>query len=339
MDAISSHSGGPQPDLPTAVATGSAPSWDDLQLAHASLPEIDLDAVDCSLVFLARHLRLPLLVDATSAGANASLLHRLARAAQQGGAALAIMLEPRPSAEDGEGSALTAARDVAPGAILIGAIEASQLLQAQGEFQPNLAAAQAEMRAAGAAALAVQLDYLQVAARSGGTLRAHGLAGAATALSDSLGLPLIVRAGDGGLTREEAQRLKDCGVAGLDAGGRDRSSLAGGAPAFQSWGVPAAASVLNAAATGLPVIAGCGVRHGLDAAKAIAAGATLVAVGEPLLQAAREGGEAASGWIEQFEAELRAAMFLTGSRTLPDLRRQRPVILGATLEWLKQQDT
>jgi isopentenyl-diphosphate Delta-isomerase len=106
--------------------------------------------------------------------------------------------------------------------------------------------------------------------------------------------------------------------------------------AFRDWGIPTAVSVVQACRAGLPVVATGGIRGGLDAARAIALGASAVGVARPLLLAALDGYDAVAAWIEQFVAELRTAMFLTGSTNLTALQRQSPVILGETASWLDQ---
>src|SRR5258708_14539769 len=105
---------------------------------------------------------------------------------------------------------------------------------------------------------------------------------------------------------------------------------------FRDWGVPTAVAVVGAAATGLPVIATGGVRSGLDAAKALALGATVVGVGRPLLQAALEGAAAVDEWVRQFALELRTATFLSGVTRSRDLSKRRPAITGATPDWITQ---
>ena len=85
-----------------------------------------------------------------------------------------------------------------------------------------------------------------------------------------------------------------------------------------------------------PVVATGGVRSGLDAAKALALGATLVGVGRPLLQAALRGEEAVDQWIAEFELELRTAVFLSGARRVGELRRAAIVITGASKQWIDQ---
>ena len=105
---------------------------------------------------------------------------------------------------------------------------------------------------------------------------------------------------------------------------------------FRDWGVPTAVAIVGAAATGLPVIATGGVRSGLDAAKALALGATVVGVGRPLLQAALKGEAAVLDWIAAFELELRTAIFLSGVHRAADLPRAGVVITGRSLAWLEQ---
>jgi isopentenyl-diphosphate delta-isomerase len=61
-----------------------------------------------------------------------------------------------------------------------------------------------------------------------------------------------------------------------------------------------------------------------------------VGVARPLLLAALDGYDAVAAWVEQFTAELRTAMFLTGSAVLADLRLRPPVVLGETAQWLRQ---
>jgi isopentenyl-diphosphate delta-isomerase len=78
------------------------------------------------------------------------------------------------------------------------------------------------------------------------------------------------------------------------------------------------------------------VRSGLDAAKALALGATVVGVGRPLLQAALEGAAAVDEWVRQFALELRTAAFLSGVTRSRDLSKRRPVITGDTRDWIAQ---
>jgi isopentenyl-diphosphate delta-isomerase len=103
---------------------------------------------------------------------------------------------------------------------------------------------------------------------------------------------------------------------------------------FRDWGIPTPVSVIEAGVAGLPLIATGGVRSGLDAARAIALGATLVGVGYPLLKAASEGDESVHAFLERFLTELRVAMQLTGAATLMALRQVPVIVSGETRSWL-----
>jgi hypothetical protein len=70
------------------------------------------------------------------------------------------------------------------------------------------------------------------------------------------------------------------------------------------------------------LLASGGLRTGLDAAKALALGARLAGMALPFIRRVTAGGaEAVVRAIREQEQVLRAAMVITGSRTLADLRR------------------
>jgi len=105
---------------------------------------------------------------------------------------------------------------------------------------------------------------------------------------------------------------------------------------YRDWGIPTPIAVIEAGqgAPDLPIIATGGVRSGLDAARALALGATLVGMGFPFLQAASRGETALRDFLEQFLAELSVAMQLSGASSVGQLRQVPVVVMGACREWL-----
>jgi isopentenyl-diphosphate Delta-isomerase len=243
-------------------------------------------------------------------------------------------------------------RDQAPTALLIGNIGAPQLI-AQGETPPlSLEEVSSAIDMIRADALAIHLNFLQESVQPEGERQARGCASAIRRVVEYASVPLIAKETGAGLSHATALRLKGLGVAALDVGGVGGTSFAAveglraeaqGAAAsqrlgevFRDWGIPTSVSVVGVRSTNLPVIATGGIRSGLDAAKALALGASLVGVARPLLKAALEGDQAVDLWIDQFLHELRTVLFLTGSADLAALREKPRVVMGTTRAWIDQ---
>jgi isopentenyl-diphosphate delta-isomerase len=73
------------------------------------------------------------------------------------------------------------------------------------------------------------------------------------------------------------------------------------------------------------VIASGGLRNGIEIAKALALGADAAAAALPLLRAAERSLDDAIEAIRRLVEELRTAMFVTGCRTVRELRTRRLV--------------
>ena len=108
--------------------------------------------------------------------------------------------------------------------------------------------------------------------------------------------------------------------------------------AFWEWGIPTAVSVAWVHRHGFEtVFATGGIRHGLDIARAIALGASAGGIARAALQALESGGPSgARTFFDAIEAELRAALLLTGSANLAALRMAPRVVVGELKDWLAQ---
>jgi isopentenyl-diphosphate delta-isomerase len=86
------------------------------------------------------------------------------------------------------------------------------------------------------------------------------------------------------------------------------------------------------------VFATGGLHTGLDIAKAIALGASAGGIARAALQALEHGGPSgARRFFDGVEAELRAALLLTGSKDIPALRLAPRIITGELKDWLAHQ--
>lgn len=334
------------------VASVLSAGWRDIHFLHQSLPEIDRDDVDLSTSFLGRRFRCPLVISALTGGyPEAAAINRtLGRLAAEFDLIMELGSQ-RPMLEQPELTETYAvARRVAPDAFIMANIGAAQLI-AQGESSPlTLEQVAGLVTAIGADALVIHLNFLQEAVMPEGDRRARGCLAAIGRVAASLPVPVIVKETGSGIARNQAQAFKENGVAALDIGGaggtsmalaesyrwssRNGPSLANAGKTFSGWGIPTAVSLVEARASGLPLIASGGVRTGLDGAKALALGASLVGAARPWLIALERGYEGAKEYLTGFLEELATAMFLVGAAEVPELAVRKLVITGTLREWL-----
>jgi len=138
----------------------------------------------------------------------------------------------------------------------------------------------------GADALILHLNPLQEALQPEGDHNFTGLLEKIAALCQELPIPVIVKEVGCGISAATAARLVQAGVAAIDVAGmggtsfarvealrRERPEEVELALAFAEWGIPTSDAIrqVRQVAPNTPVIASGGLRHGLDAAKALAA--------------------------------------------------------------------
>lgn len=325
-----------------------------MHLIHDALPTIDAADVDLSATFLGHRLRLPLVISGMTGGHGRAIAvnELLARVAERAGIAIGVGSQRAALRDPSLIPTYAIVREAAPHAFVIANVGISQLVK-QGR-EPALARADVQkiVQMVRADALALHLNYLEESVQPEGQTRATGSEAAVRALVKASPVPIIAKETGAGISRAVALRLRRLGVAAVDVGGVGgtsfaaiealRAASAGDAlrmslgERLRDWGLPTAVAVVGASGSRLPVVATGGVRSGLDAAKALALGATIVGVGRPLLQAALQGEAACFEWLASFELELRTAVFLSGLKRASDLRRAPVVISGRSRAWLEQ---
>ncbi|MCY4091080.1 MAG: type 2 isopentenyl-diphosphate Delta-isomerase [Caldilineaceae bacterium] len=316
------------------------------RFVHQALPELDLDAVDTSVVLFGKRLSLPILVSSMTGGTGqAGLLNRrLAEAVEHRNLAMGVGSQ-RIALEDGDTASSFAVRDYAPNALVFANLGAVQLNYGYTVDQCRRAVEMVE-----ADALILHLNPLQEVVQPEGDVRWAGLLSRIEAVCSSLDVPVIAKEVGWGISQRTAKLLIDAGVGAIDvagAGGTSWSEVEKHravterqrrlAASFREWGIPTAASLEyvlaareQAGRADLPVFASGGMRSGQDVAKAAALGAELTGLASPFLKRAVESTQAVVDEIDLLADELRISMFACGAQNIQALRHPGVLIEGVS---------
>lgn len=313
-----------------------------LRFEHDALPELDRDEVRTDVELLGKRLAAPIVVGAMTGGTPRAgeVNRRLATAAARCGLAFALGSQRR-MLEDPTTLASYAVRDVAPDLpLLFGNLGAVQLNYGVGV--PEL---RRLVREVAADAFYFHLNPLQEAVQPEGQTRFGGLLGKLREVAPELGVPVLLKEVGAGISEPTARKIRALPLAGVETSGVGGTSWArieslrtadpiqrGVGLLFSRWGVPTAESVVicRRVLVDRVVIASGGLRNGIEIAKALALGADAAAAALPVLRAAARSVDDAVEALQLLVAELRTAMFLTGCRTVADLRH-RPLIRARDL--------
>ncbi len=322
---------------------GGRSGFECVRFVHRALPEIDRKDIETTACVLGKKLEMPLIINAMTGGyPGAARINRaLAKVAQEHGIGFGLG-SMRAMVEDESVLRTYAVRDLAPDVLLVGNIGLPQLTSF--EFAPIMDA----MEKVGVDAVAVHLNPLHESTQpEGETAYARGLAAIREFMSQSR-WPIIVKETGAGISMDVARSLESAGVEWVDVGGLGGTSFAAVesyratdpvgrmlADSLRDWGIPTAASLVEVVcSTTLNVIASGGIRSGLDAAKSISLGARCVGVASPFLRALRRGKREVDRYVRLFHSQMVASMFLTGSKSLDELRDASLVLSGWLRDWL-----
>jgi isopentenyl-diphosphate delta-isomerase len=300
------------------------------RLVPTALPELDLNRVSTAGSFLGRTVAAPVLISSMTGGAEGlgDINRRLAEATQERRIAMGVGSQ-RAAIEAEAETASFKVRDVAPDAVLFANLGAIQLNYGYGIEECKRAVDMIE-----ANALILHLNALQEALQPEGDTQWGGLLSRIEDVARHLPVPVIAKEVGFGISGDDARRLADAGVEAIDVAGAGGTSwsevemhraeseaarrIAG---AFARWGLPTADCILQVrqAVPGIEIIASGGIRDGIDVAKSVALGASLVGMAGPFLRAATQSTAAVVEEIDVTVNVLRAAMFAAGAGTLDEL--------------------
>ena len=191
--------------------------FEDIELIHNVLPEIDKQDIDLSTEVFGKKLDSPLFITAITGGHPAAkeINKQLAITAENNGIALGVGSQraacEHPELED----TYTVVRDNAPNCLLVGNIGAPQL---------NLAEKAVEILDADI--LAIHLNPLQESIQPEGDLDARGYIDLISKITDSVNIPVLAKETGCGISAESAKALVDAGIDYIDIEGAGGTSWA-----------------------------------------------------------------------------------------------------------------
>jgi isopentenyl-diphosphate Delta-isomerase len=316
--------------------------FDDLRFRPRALPEVNFEDIDLSLDFLGKRIALPLMISPMTGGMQrgATYNRKLAEAAERhqipfGVGSQRVALEVPERAKDFQ------IRSVAPSIPIFANLGAVQLVKGYDADSAQRAVDMIE-----ADALYLHINAMQEVVQEGGDVNWEGVLRAIETLCRRFhqrdAVPVFVREVGFGISEDEAKRLWDAGVDGIDCsgGGGTSWSLLEGRVAkdpvrrrlgetFAAWGLTTPEAILEVrrANANRPLIASGGIRTGLDVAKCLALGANLAGMASPLIRAVEAGDDVLEACLRATALELRAALFGVGAKDLATFRAQ-PRLIG-----------
>jgi len=323
------------------------PGFDEVELIHNALPEINYENIDLRTNFLGKRFDFPILINAMTGGHPESkkVNKMLAQLAMNFDIPIEVGSQ-RAALENSElKETYRIVRDVSSEIFVIGNIGSAQLVSGYDNKDIEKVIGMID-----ANALAIHLNPLHEILQREGNLNFQNLLEAIKRILKQLHIPLIVKETGNGMSKKDLSLLKSIGIEYVDVGGaggtswaaiesfrhEDDYEMAEVAKAFWDWGIPTIISTTIAAKMGFRVISSGGIRTGIDIAKAIACGAGMTGIALPFLKNAYN--ENFGGLVSQINIlikELKACMFLTKSANIDELKSAEKIFFGKIKQWIE----
>jgi isopentenyl-diphosphate delta-isomerase len=325
------------------------PGFEDVFLVHRALPEINREEIDLSTKVFSHEFSAPIIISGITGGTGNALKINasIAQAVEELNLGMGVGSQRAALENPRLERTYSVAREKAPNAFLVANIGGPQIIGKNGLKRVKKVIEMIE-----ADALAVHLNSLQEAVQTEGETFYAGIVENIKEITSAFDIPVIVKETGAGIAAEDAKKVEEAGVSGIDVAGAGGTSWAAveyhratergdrfgqevGRDLWD-WGIPTVVSLVEVVqSVDLSVIASGGIRSGSDIAKALALGADLAGFAFPILGAALKGSEEVKRNLSTILHQLRTVMFLACADSIEKLNASPLVVTGRTAEWLR----
>jgi len=320
---------------------------EDISFIHHATTDLNIDDIELSTKIFGKKLAIPLIISGMTGGHSFAqkLNDSLSQAAEQMKIGIGVGSQ-RAALEDLDTrESFEIVRKNAPSVLKVGNIGAGQIVTGLNKADLNDITSMIN-----ADAIAFHFNPLQEAIQPEGDTNLGELMNRLPDLVKESPVPIIAKEVGSGFSIFDVNRLSEIGVKGFDVQGVGGTSWAGvesirtdvskykrAGEVFWDWGIPTAISTIltRKRFNGL-IIGSGGVRNGLDVAKLIALGADAGGMALPFLSAIQdEKLENTIAFIEEVAYQIRIACFLTGAKSISELKKVPLIITGKTAEIMR----
>jgi isopentenyl-diphosphate delta-isomerase len=326
--------------LEKEVQSLKAPGFNDVDLIHNAVPEVNFDEIETKISLFGKPLDYPLIISAITGGTERAkkINENIARVCKKYNIGMGVGSQ-RAMVEDPSLTETYQIRDHAPQILLIANLGLPQFILGYTEKEAKEA-----VKSIDADILAVHLNALQEIVQPEGDTAFKGGLAALRSLKKKVSFPVIAKETGAGIARETAENLAF--LDGIDVGGRGGTSFSAveyyrvessqkkTVKCFWDWGIPTVQSIVETRQYAPILIATGGIRTGMDMAKALALGADCCGIAHPVLKTA-ENYTKLEKIVGEILLQLKKTMFLTGSETVQELKKTRVVVSGTMREVLE----
>lgn len=301
---------------------------------HYAITEVDISKIDFHTKFFNKKVNYPFLISCMTGGTSKAedINARLSVAANQLNIPLGVGSQRQALENTDYHKSYKIIRNNAPGIPVMGNIGASQI-SAFKNFDP----VKYLVDLVEADVMVVHVNPLQELLQKRGEPDFKGFLKKIEKLVNFLNVPVVVKEVGSGISKKAAEKLLETGVKGIDVAGTGGTSWAGveilrnkenNSNDFWDWGLPTSFCIKEIYKLKkyykFVMIGSGGIYNAFDAAKALALGADFAASARIILQVLyKHGVEGVVNLVENWFDTIRKIMYLTGSVSLADLRKNK----------------